>query len=529
MDLYDVVIVGSGPSGVAAALALSEKKFSPRVLMLDSGMEAESSFRCDTLRSALDLRSVAATAELLGPRFEALNDFDGGVQLHPKLRARAARHVLSGLKYHVENSAGSHILASRCSHARGGMSSAWGGQLLRYTEADVEALNWPFQLASFQNAYSRLESHIGISGVIDDAATVLGPANLSSGPVAIVPSAMSILRRHERRLRGKRLSRPALCLGRARLAINGGGELSSVVQHQMGETEFFETNQPGLYTAEKTLSDLIQKNAIEYRPSSLVTEWKESADLVNIQFTDGHSGQVRSVKGRHVLLACGAMQTAALVANVYNPGKRMEFPFIDHTPMLLPIFVCGALEDLEAGSYPIQLVGGFRGGDDFFSVYYPGGLLWSSLLEDLPLSFRGGSKAIRTILRRLLVVQIWGPSGQSDAYQIIVNNRGPLTVRENQSKKSFSVFKHAYEFAKLGALSLPTLSKSTPSGWGFHHAGTLPSRICPQPFETHLDGRLWNSQRVRVIDASVFPSLPAKNHSLTMMANAHRLADELDR
>jgi choline dehydrogenase-like flavoprotein len=48
----------------------------------------------------------------------------------------------------------------------------------------------------------------------------------------------------------------------------------------------------------------------------------------------------------------------------------------------------------------------------------------------------------------------------------------------------------------------------------------------PSHFETHVDGRLWDSQRVRVIDASGLPSLPAKNHSLTLMANAARIADE---
>ena len=69
------------------------------------------------------------------------------------------------------------------------------------------------------------------------------------------------------------------------------------------------------------------------------------------------------------------------------------------------------------------------------------------------------------------------------------------------------------------------LASSSPPSWGFHHAGTLPMSHEPAPFETHLDGRLWNSRRVRVIDGSVFPSLPAKNPSLTIMANAARIAN----
>lgn len=67
----------------------------------------------------------------------------------------------------------------------------------------------------------------------------------------------------------------------------------------------------------------------------------------------------------------------------------------------------------------------------------------------------------------------------------------------------------------------------SPPGWGFHYAGCLPMREHPAAYETHIDGRLWDSKRVRVIDGSVLPSLPAKNHALTMMANAARIADEV--
>ena len=54
-------------------------------------------------------------------------------------------------------------------------------------------------------------------------------------------------------------------------------------------------------------------------------------------------------------------------------------------------------------------------------------------------------------------------------------------------------------------------------------------KIKPEEFETFTDGRLWNSERIRVADASVLPSLAAKNHSLTMMANAARIAKEIDK
>jgi choline dehydrogenase-like flavoprotein len=43
--------------------------------------------------------------------------------------------------------------------------------------------------------------------------------------------------------------------------------------------------------------------------------------------------------------------------------------------------------------------------------------------------------------------------------------------------------------------------------------------------ETYVDGRLAGMKFVYVADAATFPTLPAKNHSFTIMANAMRIAD----
>jgi choline dehydrogenase-like flavoprotein len=45
--------------------------------------------------------------------------------------------------------------------------------------------------------------------------------------------------------------------------------------------------------------------------------------------------------------------------------------------------------------------------------------------------------------------------------------------------------------------------------------------------ETDVFGRLPGWKRVHLVDASVFPSIPATTITLTAMANAHRIASEL--
>jgi choline dehydrogenase-like flavoprotein len=49
-------------------------------------------------------------------------------------------------------------------------------------------------------------------------------------------------------------------------------------------------------------------------------------------------------------------------------------------------------------------------------------------------------------------------------------------------------------------------------------------RAHPGPFEVDVLGRPHGFTRVHVVDASVFPSLPATTITLSVMANAHRIA-----
>jgi choline dehydrogenase-like flavoprotein len=50
----------------------------------------------------------------------------------------------------------------------------------------------------------------------------------------------------------------------------------------------------------------------------------------------------------------------------------------------------------------------------------------------------------------------------------------------------------------------------------------------PQKFETDTLGRLPAWDKIHLIDASVFPSVPASTITLTAMANAHRIASQID-
>jgi choline dehydrogenase-like flavoprotein len=62
-----------------------------------------------------------------------------------------------------------------------------------------------------------------------------------------------------------------------------------------------------------------------------------------------------------------------------------------------------------------------------------------------------------------------------------------------------------------------------------HYAGTLPMSSGEEELTTDASGRLARTRGVYVADGSVFPSLPSKGLTFTMMANADRVGARLAR
>ena len=64
------------------------------------------------------------------------------------------------------------------------------------------------------------------------------------------------------------------------------------------------------------------------------------------------------------------------------------------------------------------------------------------------------------------------------------------------------------------------------AGSSFHCGSTFPMRENPCVLESDMLGRPAGLRRVFVVDASVLPSIPATTITLSVMANAYRIATE---
>ena len=68
-----------------------------------------------------------------------------------------------------------------------------------------------------------------------------------------------------------------------------------------------------------------------------------------------------------------------------------------------------------------------------------------------------------------------------------------------------------------------------PTGRSFHSGGSFPMSANPGEFQSDVLGRPYGFTRVHAVDSTVFPSIPATTITLSIMANAHRIATAVAR
>lgn len=484
MSDAEFIVIGSGPAGVSAAWALSDA--GRTVLMLDGATD-----------------DFGDAARELGP--------DNG--LSPKLRTPEARRILS--RFAEANCVTGENFLAAGSLARGGLSRIWGGFAAQFDADDMEG--WPIGSSALAPSYAKITARIGISGSGDDAmSSVLGGNDVLQPPLPLGAATALLLRRYQENPGGLRLGHARNALlsqkleGRSACDLRGGCLWGCPVG--------------AIYDARQDLKRLCARAGFRLADGAIVTALARNDGGWRVDLKDG-----RAFHSRRVLLAAGTLASSRLVAPLlpHIPAWRL----LSNPTLATPLLVRGARTAAAAPSHALaQLAYAIPGSDLLGAVYETRNLPAAGFAGQMPLP-RPMAEALFRFLSPALLVAVTSFPGRFSRNCLSFDGRHlkvqggfePALDAAEQEARS----KLAREWRALGAHVLPGSRRAMP-GTDAHFAGTLPMGGMGAN-GTSVLGEISSYPGLHVVDGSVLPTLPAKHATLTIMANADRIATALAR
>lgn len=504
MSHYDAIIVGSGPGGAMAAEGLVRR--GARVLMLERG---------DWVSRGPESRDPGSVAML-------------------------SRHYVTTTPCDADTDAGRHLAGAF--HCVGGQSVFYAAVAFRYREldwspsagaADGSGAAWPFQYSDLEPYYTRAEELLGVSGDMGaDPTEPFRSASFGQQSPALSPAGEA-LHAAARRL-GLNPFRPPLAIMRE------GGSRPACVSCGSCNGHACATRAKG--DASIVVSGLLGLGLELRTQAAAVRILSEGARATGIEYIDLRSEQIRRVFGDTVVLAAGALATPHLLlssgVHVQNPGGRVVGRYLTRHCNAL---VCGVLPR-ACGSAPMSYkemaIHDFYLGHPKHAGLGGLGSIQQELLpvamveRELPLVLRSLGKAVLPRLAALIVMTedepTWDNRVTLNRRQVSALGMPGLCVHHRYTPRDLArrhalVVEAKKILGEAGAIASVWRSIDT-----FTHAlGTVRMGDNPATSALDADGRFRGFANLYVVDGSALPTSAAVNPSLTIAANALRVADRL--
>jgi choline dehydrogenase-like flavoprotein len=420
------------------------------------------------------------------------------------------------------------------SFGRGGFSSVWGAAMLPYV--DTEIAHWPISLADLAPHYEAVLSFTGMSATKDDLAERFP---LFSTDYHALPTS----RQAEALMRDLNVNRDAL---RAQGFVFGYSRLAVRARNEDGRgcatcgLCMYGCPYSLIYNSNTTLADLMRNPLFTYRGGVVVERFAENGDQVTITARSMADQAPLTFEGSRLYVAAGVLSSTRMLLDSLGAYDR-PLTLRDSQYFLLPLLryrgVRGApgealhtlaqafieLFDPEISDNSVHL-----------QLYTFSDLYRQAVAAVLGPAFPLFRPALGAFLGRFLVIQGYLHSDLSSTISVRLRpgrDDSPSTLllgTEVNPRTRAALRKVTRKLARnrslLKAVPMSPMLKVGEPGRGFHAGGTLPMSSDPQELQTDTWGRPHGLTRVHIVDSSVFPSINASTITLTVMANAHRIA-----
>ncbi|MGE0709423.1 MAG: GMC family oxidoreductase N-terminal domain-containing protein [Planctomycetota bacterium] len=518
-----IYVVGSGPSGVSAAWALSGRGLA--VTLLDAGLD-------------LEPERAADVARLQGPPGawppEALERIKGRTAASP---SGVSVKYVHGSDYPYRPVGPDpfelHGVATHRSFSRGGHSNVWGAAALPCRESDTR--DWPVSVRELEPHYRAVLEFMPYAGADDDLSDLFPAASPTAPPLRASRQGQALL--DDLRAAREPLRAAGFTCGAARLAVRTReGDAAGAACSYCGMC-LFGCPSESIWSSRHALPAL-EARGVRYEPGQVVERLREGPAGVTLEVRDARDGRRRALAAERVFLAAGVLSTAAIALRSLTSleGRRLTLRCSEY--FLLPFLRYRGVGDVaqeEAHTLAQAYLELDDPAIDRHSVHlqlYGYNELYRRGLEAVlgpALGLLGAPTELA--LSRLHVIQGYLHSDVSSRVEarLLDDDRAefrgvpnPL-ARQLARGVAFALLRHQRHLR--GVPLLPLLSVGAP-GAGSHLGSSFPMARAPRGLQSDLLGRPPGWERIHLIDASVLPAITSTTITFTTMANAHRIAAE---
>ena len=530
MSRGHIHVVGSGPSGVHfARIALARGQ---RVTMLDVGRDKPASQRPDAGFGGLKRELDDPSSWFLG------EDFSSFI---PPSNDRVYYGFPPSKSYVFEGQGGfpwrGSGFAPLLSLAAGGLAEAWTGGCYAYNEGELEG--WPIGWDDLAPWYDDVAREIGIVGADDDLSHHYPLHDGLLPPLELDPNARDIAARYARK-REQLIARYGVRLGYSRVAVLSQDRPGRSACDYLGRC-LWGCPRGSLWVPSLMLDELRRHPDFEYVPDHMVERLltNDAGAVQALEVSRGQSGARERIAVERVALAAGTIASARILMRslaAEGAGPPALDGLMDNRQLLMPFVNLHQLaKPVPEKSYQYhQLALGLEGESAFDYVHVQLTTLTTALIhplvQSLPLGLRGSLRTFRDLHAALgmLVVNFSDLPRAENRLQL--DDEGHLNIHYEPAageagriERSLSVFRKV--LLRLGCVAPPNMTWLREMGAGVHYAGLVRMSEDGGALTATPECASRDFPNVLLADGITFPTLPAKNLTFTLMANASRIAD----
>jgi hypothetical protein len=509
-----IYVIGSGLSGIAAAIALIKRGYHPTIL--DVGLTPDN--EASTLKARLaSVEPEEWTAEDLKRVKQTGRTSPSGIPQKLTFGSDFAYRDLDSA-----TAAQLHNASMLRSFARGGFSNVWGAVIQRFPSGEFR--QWPVTLHQLSPHYSAVQDLM-----------------CSSSEPLVRPSAQARAFYADMVRNRLELERHGIRFDYASLAVRTSDSDREKSCRRCGLC-LYGCPYDSIFTAGVTLARLVREGAVSHIPNVVVDRVITTNGRTRVEGRSLAGHAPRIFEGRAVFLAAGLLESARIILNSTKTAAVSERPLSIRTSEIftLPMLryrstphtitermhtLCQMvvnIDDPGISEHPVHLQ--LYGYND----------LYPELLARKLRTLSGPLKPVlQRLSERLFVAFGYLHSELSSTVRFLTaaDNTGRVSLEGQENPESRRVVRAVVRtlFRNqrfLRALPITPQVKFDLPGGGIRSGGCFPMRSVPTGLETDLWGCVPGLPSVHVVDSSVLPTIPAGPLAFTVMANAHRIASE---